>query len=122
MGIFTGLVGQWVFRRFLELGGIFGTLWAFYSTLPPGAQEAIQQVLQGNWQNVTLGAIVPILMALFGYIWSFVSTTRPHVATRDGKQIILPKRGEGSETTRKVETLASAAPKPKTLWESLTGR
>ena len=85
--IFNNVVLQWVLRRGMELGGIAGALVAFYSSLPPQSQAAIGQLFTRDWQNVTLGALAPIALAVWGYVWSFRATVKPHVVTTDKVQV-----------------------------------
>lgn len=113
----------WLVRRGLELGGLIGTLAMVYQSLPPATQAAIGRAVQGDWQDITLGALFPLIVAIWGYVWSFRATVQPQVVTADAQKIPLPRKGEeGVSTTRKVETLATAAPAPKTLWERITGK
>ena len=75
----TNLVGAWLIRRALEIGGLVGALISIFLALPPDTQESIGQLLTGRWQDVTLGALVPLIIAAWGYIWSWRSTFKPQV-------------------------------------------
>lgn len=112
------LIGLWLFRRFLELGGIAGAALTAWNNLPPDMQGAVLALLSRNWDAVTIGSLIPLAMALWGYAWSFISTIRPQVVTSDGKQIALSKDGT---TSAKVDVIAKSAPKRKTLLERLLG-
>lgn len=117
--MFQNVIVGWFARRALELGGIFGVLWTIYSNLSPASQDAIERLFTGRWQEVTLGALVPIGIALWGYIWSFLSTKRPQVVTADSKQIpIKPDTRAANE----IEAKAAVAPRPRTLWDRIRGR
>ena len=120
--MFQNVILGWVTRRGLELGGLFGAAVAWYLAQPPATQDAINRIFTGGWREVPVGIYVGVGAALWGYIWSFRSTVRPQVVTTDKQQIPLPSAGEGAGTTRKVETIAAAAPKPRTLWERLFAR
>lgn len=125
--MFQNVAIGWLVRRALDWGGWIGTIAAavmgIYSQLSGPQQAAISQALQGNWQDITLGSLVPIVVLVFSQVWSFRATTAPQVVTADAQKIPLPRKGEeGVATTRKVETLANAAPAPKSLWDRLTGR
>lgn len=106
---------QWAGRRALEVGGLLGTLFVFYQNLPPSTQAAIGKVFTNEWQDITLGSLVPIVAATWGYIWSFRSTVKPHVVTEDGKQVASKKLS--GPTKAKVETEAQrvAADQPSIL-------
>lgn len=110
--MFQNVILQWVFRRCLEIGGILGAIITFYLGLPQPAQEAIQSLLTGHWGDLTLKALVPIAIALWGYIWSFRSTTKPHV-TADNTQTSLKKLPPSTVTKVKVDA-AIAKQKPST--------
>lgn len=112
------IVLAWLIRRAMEVGGLVGSLLAAWATLPPGTQNAVIGLLTSKWETVTLGALAPIALAVWGYAWSFISTVRPQVVTEAGKQIALPK---GSIETTKVEVIAKSAPKPQTLLKRLGG-
>ncbi len=84
---FQNIAVQWAGRRALEVGGLLGTLFVFYQNLPPSTQAALGKVFTNEWGDITLGSLVPIGAALWGYVWSFRSTTKPHVVTESGKQV-----------------------------------
>lgn len=113
------LVALWIFRRFLEVGGIAGTALTAWNNLPPDLQNAVLALLSRNWDAITLGSIIPVAAMVWGYAWSFISTMRPQVVTSDGKQIPLSKDGT---TSAKVDVIAKAAPKKRTLLDRLFNR
>lgn len=117
--MFQNVIIGWLARRALEIGGIVGAGLTAWNNLPPATQEAILSVLGRNWETITLGALAPIALSAWGYIWSALSTFKPQVVTADKRQISLPK--DSIEQT-KVEVIAKSAPKPRTLWERLTGK
>ena len=117
--MFQNVILGWFTRRGLELGGVFAAGLAWYMAQPPATQDAINRIFTGGWREVPVGIYLGIGATIWGYIWSFRSTVRPQVVTRDAHQIPLPKEGQGAGTTRNVETIAAGAPKPKTLWEHL---
>ncbi len=107
MNIFTGVVAGWVGRRAVEIGGLLGTAAAFYFALPPNQQDIIQRILTGNWQDITLGAVIPFAIYLGSQVMSFRATVRPQVVTTDGKKVALPELAESTQTI--VETSADNA-------------
>lgn len=113
------LIGLWLFRRFLELGGIAGMALGAWNGLSPDMQSAVLSLLSRDWDKVTLASLIPLAVSLWGYGWSFLSTIRPQVVTSDGKQIPLSK---DSVTAAKVDVIAKSAPKGKTLLDRLFGR
>lgn len=117
--MFQNVIWGWIIRRGLELGGLIGTLAMIYQQLPPTTQAAIGRAVQGDWQDITLGALVPLVVAIWGYIWSFRSTVRPQVVTAEKQQIPLKP---DSVAQTKVEVIAKGAERPKSLWERLTGQ
>ncbi len=117
--MFQNVIIGWLARRALEIGGIVGALLTAWNNLPPATQEAILSVLGRNWETITLGALAPIALSIWGYVWSFVSTRAPQVVTTEGKKIpIAPNTRAASE----IEAKAVTAPRPRTLWERLTGK
>lgn len=121
--MFQNVIWGWLSRRGIELGGIAAAALSWYMTRTPAEQDAINRVFTGDWREVPIGVYIGIGATIWGYVWSFRATTAPQVVTADAHKIPLPRKGEeGVSTTRKVETLANAAPAPKTLWERLTGR
>lgn len=118
--MFQNVIVGWAARRALELGGLVGFLYSFYLALPPYAQAAIGRILGGDaapeHYAIALGAIA---IAAWGYIWSFRSTVTPQVVTSDKQQIPIKPN---TQAASKIEAQAAVAPKPKTLWERLTGR
>lgn len=122
MGIFTGVVGAWLLRRGMELGGIIGTLVVAYMALPPGTQAAIERALTGNWQDVTLGALAPIVLSVWGYAWSFRATTKDQVVS-NGQKGTLDEATKGLPAGTKTairEKVETAAKRP-TLAERIGG-
>lgn len=110
---------QWAFRRLLEVGGLGATLVTFYLGMPPEVQAAIGKVFSGDWQSLSIGALIPVGVALWGYIWSFRSTTKPHV-TADNKQVSIKDLPVSTQTKVKVDTQIVAQQKP-TLLDVLSG-
>jgi hypothetical protein len=121
MTILTNVVLGWFVRRGLELGGLLGALWVFYTNLPPASQDAIQQLFTGGWEQVTLGALFPILAALWGYVWSFRSTVKPQVVV-DGRQVPIKSLPQGRQTLVEETARTVAGKRGKTLFDLLRGR
>lgn len=118
--MFQNVIIGWISRRVLELGGIVGFLLSAWNNLTPETQAAVLAILGHNWQAITLGALAPIAVSLWGYVWSFLSTRKPQVVI-DGKQVAMPRIPDATRTIVE-ESARTAAAKPRTLWERLTGK
>lgn len=120
--IIQSAAAGWLWRRCQELGSLATILIPIYLAMPPSMQHDVQAIFTGQGGGLTVSAAV----GLGWYVWtqfqSFRATTKPQVVTTDGQKIALPKSGEGSNTTKKVETIAAAAPIPKTIFESILAR
>lgn len=125
MNLFTGVVGGWVGRRALELGGLLGALigggLAIYNGMSPSQQEAVVSLLTGNWQDATLGAVAPLAVYLFSQVLSFRATVRPAVVTEDGKKVPLPELGGATKTLveEKAETAIERRKRRPTLFDRM---
>lgn len=111
----TNLIGAWLIRRALEIGGLVGALISVFLALPPDAQESIGQLLTGRWQDVTLGALVPLVIAAWGYVWSWRSTFKPQVVV-DHRQVPIEDIAAGKKVlVEESARTAAARKKPKTV-------
>jgi hypothetical protein len=121
--VFQNVVWGWVIRRLLELGGIGVAIVQLYMAMPPYVQAAIQAVVSGerSQQNLII-AVGGIVVALWGYIWSFRATTVPQAVTTDGQKIV-PKPGTAVE--KQIDEVAvgvkPASLKP-TVFETILGK
>lgn len=121
--IFQSVVLKWVFRRILELGGLGGVILTAFAALPPGQQAVIGRVLQGDWGEITLSALAPLAVALFGYAWSFISTVKPH-ATSDGVQVPTSQMTptKKAEVKEAVKTTVAAQKRKPTILDAIFKR
>ena len=114
---FSSIVVKWWLRRFMELGGIVGTGLSVWNGLPETTQGVILLLLSRNWDSITLGSLIPVGVALWGYIWSFLSTNKNQVVV-DGQQVSM------KEIPRQtvVEEIARTAIEKRgnTLWDMLS--
>lgn len=87
---FSSVALQWLLRRVLDWGGwIGGVLLAVintYNAMPPPLQAAVVTVIEGNWQEITLGSLIPLAALVWSQVTSFRATVRPQIVTRDGRQ------------------------------------
>jgi len=118
--LFTGLVGQWLLRRALELGGVIGAAFLWFQALPPDQQSMLVTVLTGEWRAIPLGAVVGILFSLGGYIWSWISTMRPQVVV-DNRQVPTKDLPAATKTVVEESARTAAAKKRPSLSERLKG-
>lgn len=93
MSILSSVALGWFGRRVLDWGGWLGTFLlsviGLYNSLPPVAQDAIQAVVTGHWQDITLGSLIPLAALVWSQIASFRATVRPQVVTPAGKKVEL---------------------------------
>lgn len=120
MNLFTGVVAGWLGRRALELGGLVGTLAVAYINLPPGQQDAIQRVLTGRWEDVTLGAIIPLGAYIFSQVMSFRATVKDQVVL-DGQRV-EPRKDMPAGKAILVEEIAATAVERKKRRPSILER
>lgn len=106
------LVLAWLGRRALELGGLAGTFLTIWSNLPPATQSAILALLTNKWQSVTLGAVAPLAVALFGYVMSFRATVKPQVVV-DGKKVAMSELPPSTKV--QVKQAVAEAPRKSLL-------
>lgn len=112
MGAFFASVAvQWFLRRILDWGGwVGGFLLAVintYNAMPPALQAAIVTVVEGRWQEITLGSLIPLGALVWSQIASFRATVRPQIVTEDGKQATLKELPQAKATT--VQEFANTA-------------
>lgn len=101
---FSSIVVKWWLRRFMELGGIVGTGLSVWNGLPETTQGVILLLLSRNWDSITLGSLIPVGVALWGYVWSYLSSNKNQVVV-DGQQV--PMKEIPQKTA--VEELARTA-------------
>lgn len=116
--VFQSIIVKWVVRRILELGPIVSGALAWWGALSPADQQSLVNLLQGNWGLASLGAVV----SLGGYLWSFISTVKPH-ATANGVQVptsqMTPAKKEAVKEA--VTTTAAAQKRRPNPLEALGG-
>lgn len=97
-GFITGIVSSagigWLLRRIPDWGGQLlgwlGGLAVLFMQLDPVTQAAVAAVLQGNWQNVTLGSLAGVILFGVGQWRSYRATVKPQVVTSGGTKIEVP--------------------------------
>lgn len=108
---FASVAVQWFLRRILDWGGwIGGALLAVintYNAMPPPLQAAVVTVIEGKWQEITLGSLIPLAALLWSQIASFRATVKPQIVTADGKQADLRELPPGNLNA--VEQFAATA-------------
>lgn len=121
--IAQNVIMGWLWRRAQEIASLAGIFVPIYLAMPASMKDDVNAIFSGQGGGLTISAAIGLGWYVWTQIQSYRATTKPQVVTTDGTKIALPTKGqEGVATTRKVEALAEAAPKPKTLWERLTQR
>lgn len=111
----------WLGRRAIEVGGLLGTLFAAYTALPPDRQGVVNRILTGEWQDITLGAVVPFLVYIGSQVLSFRATVQPQVVTPDGSKMRLPDLDKSTRDKVQIDVAGKkidakkAAPRRKPL-------
>jgi hypothetical protein len=117
MGILSSVAIGWLGRRILDWGGWLGTflltIIGLYNGLPPAAQQAIQAVVSGHWQDITLGSLIPLAALIWSQIASFRSTVKPQIVTPQGEKVELDAMSPTVQQT--MVATAQAAPRKRTL-------
>lgn len=108
---FASVAVQWFLRRILDWGGWLGGFLLFvintYNSLPPPLQVAVVAVIEGHWQDITLGSLIPLGALVWSQIQSFRATVKPQIVTSDGQQVALPDLDPAKATA--VEEFAISA-------------
>src|SRR5688572_3674656 len=85
--LFTQAGFGWLLRRVPDWGGHvlgwLGGLFALFMQLDPATQAIIVTVLQGNWQEITLGSAIGFVIWALSQWRSWRATVSPHVVTTD---------------------------------------
>lgn len=115
---------QWAIRRVLDYGGWIGTiggglLW-FYSNLSPNQQNMLEGLLAGNWQDITLGSLLPFLVLVYSQVISFRATVKPQAVVEENGKLVTNTLSPAKETEVK-ETVKNVR-SGKTLIEILRGQ
>ena len=122
--MFNNVAVQWALRRVLDYGGWIGTLAGglvlFYSQLTPQQQGLVSGLLQGNWQDITLGSLFPFLVLVYSQIISYRATVKPQAIVEENGRLVsntlsTAKEAEVAATVKNVKT-------GKTLIEIWTGK
>lgn len=100
--LLTGLVFKWLARRGLELGGLLGIVASFDPSVIQSLFATIGALLTGDFENVSLGALIGLATTIGGLIWNAKSTFTPH-ATVDNEQVSLDKLAPDTKAKTKKE-------------------
>lgn len=124
MGILNNVAVQWGFRRVLDWGGWIGTiaggLALFYASLTPNQQAMVSELLQGNWQDITLGSLLPFLVLIYSQVISFRATVKPQAIVEENGKLVTNTLAPAKE--REVKTVVEHVSSRKTLLDILTGQ
>lgn len=113
---FASIAVKWWLRRILDWGGWLATLLLgainLYNNLPPGLQSVVVRVIEGNWQEITLGSVPGILALIWSQIQSYRATVKPQIVTEDGQQADLKELPQ-AKSVAVQEYARTAIEKPK---------
>ncbi|WP_332717305.1 hypothetical protein [Pelagibacterium mangrovi] len=84
----------WLARRIWDwggwIGGTLGSLLALFASLDPVTQGIILTVLQGRWQEITLGGAVGFIVWALSQWRSWRATVKPQAVTERGTRVEVP--------------------------------
>jgi hypothetical protein len=110
----------WALRRLMDWGGWVGTfvtaLVGIYNALPPSSKASVDQVLAGNWGEITLGSAWAIVLLIVSQVMSFRATTKDQVVA-DGTKVATPP--ENKAETKVIVKEAIQEKKSETLFERI---
>lgn len=119
--LFTGLFAQWASRRGLEIGGLLVAVSAIDPTVIQTILGTVGALLSGDFENVSVGALIGLVSTIGGLIWNARSTFTPHVVTEDGKQVSTKRLSEPTKTKVEKEAATVAKHQPS-MFERLFGK
>lgn len=114
---------QWLVRRVPDWGGwilvpILGFL-AFLAGLTPAQQELITNLLQGNWDRITIGALMGFIPVIYANIISYRSTVKPQAVVSENGKLVTNTLAPAKE--REVKTVVEHVSSRKSLLDILKG-
>lgn len=114
---------QWLVRRIPDWGGwllvpILGFL-TFLAGLTPAQQELITDLLQGNWERVTIGALVGFVPVVYSQIISYRATHRPQAVVSENGKLVSNTLAPAKE--REVKEVVEHVSSRKSLLDILKG-
>ena len=115
---------QWAIRRVLDYGGWIGTLAGglvlFYTQLTPSQQSLVGGLLQGNWQDITLGSLLPFLVLVYSQVISFRATVKPQAVVEENGKLVTNTLAPKKE--KEVADVVVNVSSKKTILEILQGK
>lgn len=124
MDFLNNVAVQWWLRRIPDWGGwigtVFGGLALMYAGLTPSQQAMLNGLLAGNWQDITLGSLVPLVVLIYSQIVSHRATVKPQAIVEENGKLVTntlapAKEKEVAETVKHVSSR-------KSLVDILTGK
>lgn len=117
--MFKSALAGWLARRVFDWGGWLGTIFVslatLYGALPPASQAAIGNVLKGEWQSLTLGALIPLVSLIGSQLFSLRSTIKAQVVTPDGTKVEMKELPKTTQTVVKEQVATAAEKKRPTI-------
>jgi hypothetical protein len=119
------VVVGWLGRRILDWGGWLGTFLlvviGLYNALPATSQAAIGSAIRGDWQDITLGALIPLAGLVVSQVMSFRATVKPQVVTPDGEKVAMKELPKTTQTVVKEQAKTVVEKKRPSPLEALGG-
>jgi len=106
----------WLWRRVQELASLSGIFVPIYLAMPQSMKDDVHAIFTGQGGGLTISAAIGIGWYLWTQFQSYRATTIPQVVTSDGTKIPVRK---DTQAASQIEAVATAAPKPRSLWERL---
>ena len=124
MSALNNVAVQWGIRRIFDYSGWIGTFVGgaalFYAGLTPSQQAMISGLLQGNWQDITLGSLIPFLVLIYSQVISYRATVKPQAIVEENGKLVTNTLSPAKETevSKTVQNVSSR----KSLIEILLGK
>jgi hypothetical protein len=119
VAVAQNVVLGWLWRRLQELVAFIAGLAPIIATMPPEHQAFVMDILQGRGGALSISAYIGFGLYLWTQWQSYRATVKPQVVTTEGRKVTL---GKGTPEASRADAVAATAPRPRTLWERLTGQ
>lgn len=115
---------QWLIRRVPDWGGwiavpLLGLL-TFLSSLTPAQRELVTNLLQGNWEQITLGALIGFVPVVYANVISWRATVKPQAVVEENGKLVTNTLAPKKE--KEVAEVVTNVSSKKSLWEILRGQ
>ena len=115
---------QWLIRRIPDWGGWLAVpvlaVISFFAGLTPAQQELVTNLLEGNWERVTMGAFIGFLPVIYANIISFRATNKPQAVVEENGKLVTNTLAPKKE--KEVADVVTNVSSRKTLLDIVLGR